>query len=371
MEICTNPDILRVILFIKEILKIVLFIVPIGLIIMLGLDLFKNISAGREEDMKKNVNIAIKRLIYAVILFLVPTVVNFTMNLLGDLGVPYMDCYNNAESTTIENYTINQAQAAIDKLTASPTRENLIEAQSAIENIKDKDIKENLNSTIISLEQVIVAEEKKNISSEDLSNTGEKYAKASKKEENSSSSSEKDSESGNEEKGGENGENTENEHLTTGIQGRYFAPVQQQGLYFYGSPIPHDIGASANSPLYAGMDGTATFEQWTTTQSGETVLASYGNVIILTSSDGKKIIYAHLSRFVSEANIKVKKTCVFPCSANDYPISKISAGTKTVKKGELIGYTGTTGNSTGPHLHVEIYENGARKADLDTAFGYK
>ena len=44
-----------------------------------------------------------------------------------------------------------------------------------------------------------------------------------------------------------------------------------------------------------------------------------------------------------------------------------------VRKGQLIGYTGTTGNSLGPHLHVEIHEQGSRTCVTDPwdAFGMR
>ena len=61
----------------------------------------------------------------------------------------------------------------------------------------------------------------------------------------------------------------------------------------------------------------------------------YGNVIRIAHEGGKATAYAHLSRF--EGGIKVGLA---------------------VRAGDVIGYIGTTGLSTGPHLHFEFYQNG-------------
>ena len=42
-----------------------------------------------------------------------------------------------------------------------------------------------------------------------------------------------------------------------------------------------------------------------------------------------------------------------------------------VKKGDLIGYLGNTGNSTGPHLHIEIHKGGSCIEDPYAAFGMR
>ena len=88
-----------------------------------------------------------------------------------------------------------------------------------------------------------------------------------------------------------------------------------------------DIGrVGYNSSVYAAKAGTVIVSQYS---------SSYGNYVAISHGSGNTTLYAHLSS------------------------RKVSVGQK-VKQGDVIGITGSTGNSTGPHLHFEITENGVR-----------
>lgn len=90
---------------------------------------------------------------------------------------------------------------------------------------------------------------------------------------------------------------------------------------------PHlgiDFGARRGTPIMAAGDGKVIYSGW---QGG------YGKVIKIKHSGGYVSLYAHQSR------LKAKK------------------GSR-VKKGQVIGYVGSTGRSTGPHLHFGLYIRG-------------
>lgn len=86
-----------------------------------------------------------------------------------------------------------------------------------------------------------------------------------------------------------------------------------------------DIGAPNGTPIAAAKDGIVTFTGWK---------GGYGNTVIIDHGNGITTLYAHQSRIAS------------------------TPGTK-VRQGQLIGYVGTTGASTGNHLHWEVRVNGA------------
>lgn len=85
-----------------------------------------------------------------------------------------------------------------------------------------------------------------------------------------------------------------------------------------------DIPAPGGTPIYASNGGTVV----TATGSG-----SYGNYVVIDHGGGKSTLYAHMSRIGTSVGQKVGQ-------------------------GQVIGYVGTTGYSTGNHLHFEVRING-------------
>ena len=101
-----------------------------------------------------------------------------------------------------------------------------------------------------------------------------------------------------------------------------------------------DIGAPGGTPILAAADGTVTIANGIDSWGG-----GYGYYIKVRHNDTYETLYAHCSSI-----------CVV-------------AG-QEVKQGEVIGYVGTTGNSTGNHLHFEVWQNGQR-TDALSFFGAK
>jgi len=88
-----------------------------------------------------------------------------------------------------------------------------------------------------------------------------------------------------------------------------------------------DFSAAIGTEVYVTGDGVI--------ESAEVSMSGYGKCIVVNHGFGYKTRYAHLSEF------------------------KIKAGQK-VKRGELIGLVGSTGKSTGSHLHYEVEMNGKK-----------
>ncbi len=86
-----------------------------------------------------------------------------------------------------------------------------------------------------------------------------------------------------------------------------------------------DFAAATGTPIRAAADGVIDFAG---------VQGGYGNMIVVKHWDKYSTAYAHMSRFASG----------------------IRKGSK-ISQGEVIGYVGTTGWSTGPHLHYEFRVN--------------
>ena len=79
-DVCENPNVLRVVSIFQSILMILYYLVPVGLILMITIDIAKNVIAS-DSEIGKNTGMIVKRLISAMIFFLLPTIINFALNL--------------------------------------------------------------------------------------------------------------------------------------------------------------------------------------------------------------------------------------------------------------------------------------------------
>ena len=96
-------------------------------------------------------------------------------------------------------------------------------------------------------------------------------------------------------------------------------------LHRYRAHLGIDYAARRGTKIVASSSGRVVFKGWK---------GGYGRVVEIKHAGGLKTLYAHMSRF-----------------------GKYNRGSY-VKQGRVIGYVGTSGRSTGPHLHFGLYKNG-------------
>lgn len=163
MDACNNPDVLRVIMYIKILLKYVFILVPMGLILMMGLDFFKNVVAGKEDEMSKNTKLSLKRLIFCVALFFVPTIVSLVVKIIDDsldTKTSYTDCIINAESSIIEEKEADYAWNIVEEAKASNDFNKIEDALAYVNRIKDEEKKKEYKEVIELVKEEIIADAK-------------------------------------------------------------------------------------------------------------------------------------------------------------------------------------------------------------------
>ncbi|HXK80560.1 MAG TPA: LysM peptidoglycan-binding domain-containing M23 family metallopeptidase [Bacteroidales bacterium] len=111
----------------------------------------------------------------------------------------------------------------------------------------------------------------------------------------------------------------------TAISSRYSHARMHPIFHKVTEHLAVDYSAPMGTPIYSASDGTIVFRGWGT---------GAGNMVKVRHNSVYSTVYMHMSRF------------------GDYNVGDY------VKMGDVIGYVGSTGWSTGPHLHYEIHENG-------------
>ena len=82
----------------------------------------------------------------------------------------------------------------------------------------------------------------------------------------------------------------------------------------------------------------------------------YAELTFKINKDSYKVKYAHLDKF-NGIKQKISSTSTKKASGST---GSYTLKTKTVKKGDTLGYIGMTGNASGVHLHFEVWKNGKR-----------
>jgi murein DD-endopeptidase MepM/ murein hydrolase activator NlpD len=97
-----------------------------------------------------------------------------------------------------------------------------------------------------------------------------------------------------------------------------------------------DFAANTGAPIYATGDGVVA--------RADNSASGYGNHVVIRHGFGYESLYAHLSRYNCRAG-------------------------KRVKRGDVIGYVGSTGRSEGPHCHYEVHKDGRVVNPLNFYYG--
>ncbi len=106
--------------------------------------------------------------------------------------------------------------------------------------------------------------------------------------------------------------------------GTFIWPVSTHSLSgndYWSGHLAIDIGAAEGAQVYAADSGVVVFAGWSN--------GGYGNTVMIDHGNGYQTLYGHLSKLA------------------------VSCG-RSVSQGGVIGYAGSTGNSTGTHLHFEV-----------------
>lgn len=113
------------------------------------------------------------------------------------------------------------------------------------------------------------------------------------------------------------------------------------GIDLYFNTIGTPVGAAIGGSVITSKDIPADFQDGKSYHGEDTsgkAYSSYGRYVEVKGDDGERYIYAHLNERVAQAG------------------DRVEAGT-------LLGYSGTTGNSSGPHLHFEVKGKGNSSAN--------
>lgn len=168
IEICNDIELLNILSIFKSLIGLITIIVPVILVIFVMIDIIKSISSG-DVNTKKLFGSVSKRIIAAVVVFLVFPILNTVLQILPISNLYYISCYNCASKDNVLQISVNNADSALANLeqaillAQSNVNENTYneayklheEARQHIKEITDKNIREQYQNKLESFRDVL------------------------------------------------------------------------------------------------------------------------------------------------------------------------------------------------------------------------
>ena len=144
LSVCDDSGFLSVILLARNILDIISIVVPIILIIMLSIELSKIVMGNTDKQVPAVIKSATSKVIAAVAIFFIPTLVNLLLSMLNVTKFSATACWNNANATTIAEFkAVEEARKIQEKEELGKASEEAKKERDRVAEIREEARKEN------------------------------------------------------------------------------------------------------------------------------------------------------------------------------------------------------------------------------------
>lgn len=339
LNLCDSGDILSVFRIVNIVITVIKIVVPIILILSLMIDYAKAVYNKDSDALAKVNRLAAKKVIAAILIFYIPTFVNIIAKVSSYNDNSYLSCLSNATIDKIQDAYIKQTQQYVDIAKKEALIASYTMALEEVRKLKDSSDKTRMLSELEEVKKEIERKEQEKY---------EEWLSHQKSEKGwwfpvGSSS-------------------------TTTRNGVLFAPdapvTTRLTAYFGGNDKVHkglggghgaiDVGATQGSYVIATRSGTVV-------KPGAGDRIDYPNSYIKPDENGKYNCAGLKANYVKIDHGDGTMSGYAHLLANTITVK---AGDK-VEQGQVIGKVGSSGCSTGPHLHFEVYVDGTRVDPLD------
>ncbi len=347
LEVCQNPGILRIIQFILILMNVIFIIVPIGLIIMLLIDLSKVVISQDEREGPKTNKLILNRIIMAIVVFMVPSIVSFVAKVI-DMG-DYSTCIANANASAIAYYQNIQdeeekkAEEKIKKAREAKQNSNAEESTSPGKKTnKEPDPLTPLRNLYSQSQTTFSSCNPNNFVSMTDKNNGYSLG-AWPKDANSSNLA-------------SISKKYANGNLIFPITG-----VGGQGYEHNGIDIVSKVG----TPVYSPVDGTISFSEWGHTVNKGSSETAYSVLIKVDKP------FSVQGTWQKGGNTTKKVGEVFLTHMIGINKRITTSGQVKVHKGDFLGFSGVANNCA--HLHMTLYtsteDDGLMSSSIKKIYG--